>query len=40
MKRARAATRKPHAHLLAQKQLEEQNADETHQPETKRKVTA
>jgi hypothetical protein len=40
MKRALAATRKRHAHLLAQKQLEEQNANDTHHPETKRKVTA
>ncbi len=29
MQRALAATRKRHAHLLAQKQFEEQNADET-----------
>jgi hypothetical protein len=40
MKRALAATRKRHAHLLVQRQFEEQNADETHQPETKRKFTA
>jgi hypothetical protein len=40
MRRALAATRKRHAHLLAQKQLEQRNADETHQPEIKRKVTA
>ena len=40
MKRALAATRKRHAHLLAQKQLEEHNADETHQHEMKQNVTA
>jgi hypothetical protein len=40
MKRALAATRKRHAHLLAQKQFEEQNADETHQPETTQKLAA
>ena len=40
MKRALAATRKRHAHLLAQRQLEEQIADETHQAETTRKITA
>jgi hypothetical protein len=34
MKRALAATRKRHAHLLAQKQLEEQDVYETHQSET------
>ena|ERR1700752_1859703 len=38
MLRALAATRKRHAHLLAQKQLEVQNAGETHQRETKQKV--
>ena len=40
MRRALAATRKRHAHLLAQKQFEEQNADETHQPETTQKLAA
>ena len=40
MLRALAATRKRHAHLLAQKQVEEQNADETHQHEMKQNVTA
>jgi hypothetical protein len=40
MKRALAATRKRHAHLLAQKQFEEQIADETHQPETTQKLAA
>ena len=40
MKRALAATRKRHAHLLAQKQIEEQNADETHQHEMRQNVTA
>ena len=40
MKRALAATRKRHAHLLAQKQFEERNADETDQPETTQKLAA
>jgi hypothetical protein len=40
MQRALAATRKRHAHLLAQKQIEEQSADETHQPEAGQKMTA
>jgi hypothetical protein len=39
MKRALAATRKRHAHLLAQKQLEEYNADGAHQHEMKQNVT-
>jgi hypothetical protein len=40
MQRALAATRKRHAHLLAQKQIEERSADETHQPEAGQKMTA
>jgi hypothetical protein len=40
MQRALAATRKRHAHLLAQKQFEEHKADETHHSEAKRSLTA
>jgi hypothetical protein len=40
MKRALAATRKRHAHLLAQKQLKEPIADETHHSESRRNLTA
>jgi hypothetical protein len=40
MQRALAATRKRHAHLLAQKQFEEQNADETQHAETKQNLRA
>jgi site-specific recombinase XerC len=40
MARALAATRKRYAHLLAQKQFEEQKAEEPHQPETARRISA
>jgi len=40
MQRALAATRKRHAHLWAQKQFEEQNANETQHAETKQNLRA